>query len=209
MVCFLIGCGETEDPVIPVVTIEFVGYKDVDVAQFVLKARPRPDDLVVLIEFVAEGKESFHNWKAIPKGPASLTFTVRLDSSVPWEVSILPFWEKSSTDYPLTGVGLSSYDELIRYELGDPYKVESVALDPTDLARLATPKGMVLVPEGEFLMGSDDSAAFSNAKPSHTVYVDAFYIDTHEVTVGEYKRFVRTHSEYALRIVESHTKVNH
>lgn len=191
MVCFLIGCGETEDPVIPVVTIEFVGYKDVDVAQFVLKAKPRPEDLAVLIEFIAEGKESFHSWKVIPKGPASLRFTVRLDSSVSWEVSILPFWEKSQTDYPLTGVGLSSYDELIRYELGDPFKVKSVALDPTELARLATPKGMVLIPEGEFLMGSNDPSASSDKKPPHTVYIEAFYIDIHEVTVGEYRRFVR------------------
>ncbi len=191
LICFLFACGETEDPVIPVVTIEFVGYKNVDVAQFKLTAKPRLDDLAVLIEFVAEEKESFHSWKVIPKGPASLTFTVRLDSSVSWEVSILPFWEKSQTDYPLTGVGLSSYDELIRYELGDPYKTESVLLDPADLVRLATPKGMVLIPEGEFLMGSDDPSASSDEKPPHTVYIDAFYIDIHEVTVGEYKRFVR------------------
>ncbi|MDE0317339.1 MAG: formylglycine-generating enzyme family protein [Candidatus Poribacteria bacterium] len=198
MVCFLIGCGETEDPVVPVVTIEFVGYKDLDVAQFVLKAKPRPDDLAVLIEFIAEGEETFHSWKIVPKGPASLTFTMRLDSSVAWEVSILPFWEKSQTDYPLTGVGLSSYDELIRYELGDPYKVESIPLDPTELARLATPKGMVLIPEGEFLMGSDDPDASSDEKPSHTVYIDAFYMDIHEVTVGEYKRFVRETGHSAL-----------
>jgi serine/threonine-protein kinase len=40
---------------------------------------------------------------------------------------------------------------------------------------------MRLVPAGEFTMGSDDSGdAFS--RPAHSVYVDAFYIDTYEVT---------------------------
>lgn len=48
---------------------------------------------------------------------------------------------------------------------------------------------MVLIPAGEFEMGSDDGQ--SNEKPVHTVYVDAFYIDKYEVTVGEYKQFIK------------------
>ena len=47
---------------------------------------------------------------------------------------------------------------------------------------------MVLIPAGEFQMGSNSGER--DEKPVHTVYLDAFYIDKHEVTVAEYKRFV-------------------
>jgi sulfatase modifying factor 1 len=44
---------------------------------------------------------------------------------------------------------------------------------------------MVLVPAGEFVMGSDrDQAA---ARPAHTVYLDDFYIDVYEVSQTRYK----------------------
>ena len=49
------------------------------------------------------------------------------------------------------------------------------------------PKGMVLIPAGNFQMGSND---YDNEQPVHTVHVDAFYMDTHEVTNAEYKIFV-------------------
>lgn len=50
-----------------------------------------------------------------------------------------------------------------------------------------TVPGMVLIPAGEFEMGRADGA--SDEKPVHTVYVDAFYMDIHEVTNAEYKKF--------------------
>jgi len=70
-------------------------------------------------------------------------------------------------------------------------------------------KEMLLVPEGSFWMGNTDNeieAAFTLAKPyysdvkrswytdeapRHRVWVDGFYMDKYEVTVGEYRRFVR------------------
>jgi len=39
---------------------------------------------------------------------------------------------------------------------------------------------MMLVPEGEFIMGSDTNQAV--AKPAHAVYLDSYYIDKYEVT---------------------------
>ena len=62
---------------------------------------------------------------------------------------------------------------------------------PTDLPQRIVGKDgaeMVLIPAGEFQMGNNDH---SNEKPEHAVYVDAFYMDVHEVTVGQYKQFVR------------------
>ena len=58
---------------------------------------------------------------------------------------------------------------------------------------------MVYVPAGEFLMGSatDDPEVYAwerpHEQPQHSVFVDAFYIDVHEVTNAEYERLVPTH----------------
>jgi formylglycine-generating enzyme required for sulfatase activity len=47
---------------------------------------------------------------------------------------------------------------------------------------------MVLIPAGEFLMGS--KAGESNERPEHTVYLDAFYIDRCEVSNEQYVDFL-------------------
>ena len=54
---------------------------------------------------------------------------------------------------------------------------------PTDGASMA------LIPAGSFEMG-DHLDGMSNALPVHTVELDAFYMDVHEVTVGQFKQFV-------------------
>jgi len=48
---------------------------------------------------------------------------------------------------------------------------------------------MVLIPAGEFQMGSNDGQ--DDEKPVHTVYLDAFYIDKYEVTNAQYRKFVK------------------
>lgn len=48
---------------------------------------------------------------------------------------------------------------------------------------------MVLIPAGEFEMGSHDGAP--DEQPVHTVRLSGFYIDKYEVTVGQYRQFVR------------------
>lgn len=45
---------------------------------------------------------------------------------------------------------------------------------------------MVLIPTGEFLMGSDTEGDHA---PAHRVRVDAFFLGIHEVTNGEYREF--------------------
>lgn len=52
------------------------------------------------------------------------------------------------------------------------------------------PEGMVLIPEGEFQIGSNDAEADDNEQPVRTVYVDAFYMDETEVTNAQFKEFV-------------------
>lgn len=46
---------------------------------------------------------------------------------------------------------------------------------------------MVLIPEGEFLMGSNSGEGDSDEYPQHTVYLDAFYIDRYEVTQQQFR----------------------
>jgi len=46
---------------------------------------------------------------------------------------------------------------------------------------------MVLIPAGKFIMGSDK---FHQEGPAHEVYVDAFYIDTYEVTNAHFCAFL-------------------
>lgn len=57
-----------------------------------------------------------------------------------------------------------------------------------------TPDGMVLIPAGEFEMGSNQGDA--NERPVRTVYVDAFYIDIYEVTNAQYKVFVDANPQW-------------
>jgi formylglycine-generating enzyme required for sulfatase activity len=52
----------------------------------------------------------------------------------------------------------------------------------------SAPPGMVYVPAGEFIMGSDEGD--SDERPVHTVYLDAFYIDKTEVTNTQFAKFL-------------------
>ena len=53
---------------------------------------------------------------------------------------------------------------------------------------------MVMIPAGEFQMGSNNGD--NDEKPVHTVYVDAFYIDKYEVTNAQYKAFVDANPQW-------------
>lgn len=49
---------------------------------------------------------------------------------------------------------------------------------------------MVLIPSGDFEMGSSDINSDVREKPLHTVYVDVFYMDKYAVTNAQYRKFV-------------------
>ncbi len=55
---------------------------------------------------------------------------------------------------------------------------------------------MVLIPAGEFQMGSDDRDAFNDEKPIHTVFVDAFYMDKYPVTNAQFKNFLNENPQW-------------
>lgn len=58
----------------------------------------------------------------------------------------------------------------------------------------ANKDNMVLIPAGEFQMGS--SSGVSGAISQHKVYVDSFYMDKYEVTNAQYKKFVDANPEW-------------
>ena len=66
----------------------------------------------------------------------------------------------------------------------------TVEISPNAGDKPTPPEGMVSIPAGEFEMGSNDPEAANDEQPVHTVSVDAFYMDVHEVTNLEYKEFV-------------------
>jgi len=49
---------------------------------------------------------------------------------------------------------------------------------------------MASIPAGEFVMGSSDEKAKSNENPSHSVYLDSFYIDKFEVSFKEFEEYL-------------------
>lgn len=55
------------------------------------------------------------------------------------------------------------------------------------------PPGMVFVPAGEFLMGSDEASAEPGETPLRKVFLPAFYIDQFEVTNRRYQEFKQDH----------------
>jgi sulfatase modifying factor 1 len=54
--------------------------------------------------------------------------------------------------------------------------------------RQASEPGMVLIPGGSFMMGSDDGLEIE--KPVHRVELNSFLMDIHEVTIRDFREFV-------------------
>jgi len=56
---------------------------------------------------------------------------------------------------------------------------------------ISGPSGMVWIPGGEFLMGSDHKLAQSNERPTHRVKVGGFWMDRHHVTNADFRKFIK------------------
>ncbi|MDP6995881.1 MAG: formylglycine-generating enzyme family protein [Candidatus Poribacteria bacterium] len=50
---------------------------------------------------------------------------------------------------------------------------------------------MVLIPGGSFQMGDHFNEGTAWERPVHKVKLDGFYMDSHEITVGQFKRFLK------------------
>ena len=61
---------------------------------------------------------------------------------------------------------------------------------PVSIIREKDGAVMMLIPAGEFQMGSPEGGGNDNERPQHIVFLDAFYIDKYEVTNAQYKMFM-------------------
>lgn len=52
------------------------------------------------------------------------------------------------------------------------------------------PEGMIWVPAGKFIMGGEDALSKKDEQPLHTVKLDGFWMDIHEVTNAQFQTFV-------------------
>ncbi len=110
-----------------------------------------------------------------------------LPSSLPSCLYILFEYGYDETLYELLtqGFGLSLAPPEPRIVVPPAPKIETLShtiINPKD------GKEMILIPAGEFLMGSREG--FDDEKPMHKVYLDAFYISRYPVTNAEYEKFV-------------------
>ena len=82
-------------------------------------------------------------------------------------------------------------DEMV----GDqPEITQTEVVDNTPLRVITWEKdgaAMVLVPSGSFEMGDPFDEGAADELPVHRVELDAFYMDRHEVTIGQYKQFLK------------------
>ncbi len=67
---------------------------------------------------------------------------------------------------------------------------KSVAPGPKPQMAPEGPPGMVWVPAGEFTMGDDTPGGRPEERPAHRVSVAGFWMDRHEVTNADFRRFV-------------------
>lgn len=108
------------------------------------------------------------------EGVTSSSFVARLPRETPAPVTNPPFaFPENFQPVADKGVG----------EAGMPLRIRC-SVDDSEMA---------LVPGGGFIQGVDSQAP--EASPAHAVYVDTFYMDLYEVTVGQYKRFRQANSE--------------
>ncbi len=72
---------------------------------------------------------------------------------------------------------------------GTAPRPSSMSVEKANYTASPPAKGMVWIPGGCFLMGSNDH--YPEEAPAHTAAVDGFWMDAHTVTNAEFRRFVK------------------
>ena len=91
-------------------------------------------------------------------------------------------------------LGIVGIGSVLLFSVGTIASPNSIGSDsaqgPQAQADRKPPPGMAWIPEGTFLMGTDDVASFPSERPAHRVRVDGFWIDRYDVTNAEFAKFV-------------------
>lgn len=156
-------------------------------------------------------------WRVDLPDYADLRFTILLDIDDPEPTTplvhnlALPKFDPESFEFATRYYWrVRSVDSLGNEMLGPVWTFRTMAkpADPPDK------DAMVFVPAGEFRMGCDSTnpaeiTCIEEETPIHTVYLDAYFIDTYEVTNQEYRSCVEAEVCQEPRKVESRTRDNY
>ena len=124
---------------------------------------------------------------------AALAMTQEAFQAAYNQVQTAAFWTKTSTS-TLTFTPTATFTPTLTYT---PTATFTPTLTPTlgiGSNRIRETDGMTMcyVPEGEFIMGSEDGAL--NERPVHTVNLEGYWIDQTEVTNAQYTQCVKNGS---------------
>ena len=171
---YIIGCGERAEE------------DDVEVAQL-LRANPTPGSTIEANSTITV---------TFDKDPGNVTANVGAATASGTTVTIIGPFPQGQFTLKLTWDGGTRN---LTYTVGtsDPPDAE-----PEQIPEVVAPDGMVLIPEGEFQMGSEDGDADNDEQPEHSVYVNAFYIDANEVTNAEFKDFIVANPEWQKKRID-------
>src|SRR5258707_14219072 len=88
-------------------------------------------------------------------------------------------------------LGIASKLLVSTVTMASPYATGSNPDEPSRGQTLnQAPPGMVWIPGGTFLMGTNDKESFPNERPAHFVQVQGFWMDEHDVTSAEFSKFI-------------------
>ena len=92
-------------------------------------------------------------------------------------------------------LGLDDEQQALYQQLQEKIQQRHKPSHPKAASGKVQEQSMVLVPAGEFTMGS--STGDADERPVRQVYVDAFYMDKHQMSVGKYGTFLEATSHEA------------
>ena len=139
------------------------------------------------IELASESASSYYN-RGVVKASLGLYKSAIEDFDV--ALKLEPAYKKAYTSRGEAKVELGQLDEAKIDALKAMQCIGQGVVSAEEIDRAS--KEMILVPGGEYQMGSKQSYA----APEHTVYVDAFYIDAFEVTNAQFKKFIDANPEW-------------
>ncbi len=173
---YIVGCSERADD-------------DELIAARLLRTDPTPGSTIEVDSTITVSFDTNPGNVDVDVGTATTSGkTVTINGPFPeGKFTITLTWKDGNRNLTYT-VGSSDPDVTLPEQVPDP---EPVA-----------PDGMVIIPTGEYLMGSTDEESDNDEQPEHIVYIDAFFIDETEVTNAEFKEFILANPQWQKNQIE-------
>lgn len=89
-----------------------------------------------------------------------------------------------------TLINVSIFSACVSKENKAEYDSEALNVQFSEINTSEIPEGMVLIPGGNFIMGSEEIGAKESEGPEHEVLISSFFMDETEVTNAQFRKFV-------------------